>query len=152
MENQSKMKIFKTILLLLIIFAASACNPAKQLARLQKNNPYLFTNAKDTILIIDTIPITVPGSKVDSSFHASRLQFDTLKIVNNYSYTTIYQANDSLHVENEEKEFEIEVPYEKEVEVDKYILPEVPKESNFLTWIIIVLLVALLVIQFFKQK
>lgn len=54
----------RSLILFFSVFILIGCSPQKKLARLIKKHPELVT----TDTVIDTIPIVVPGIKVDTTF------------------------------------------------------------------------------------
>ena len=145
-----------TNIILLILFLAiitlisSACSPIKRLERLHKNHPYLFTNAKDTITIHDTVEVITPHLRVDTVFSEVK-EIDELNIKKDKLSVKIVKKHDALHVDAECKSDTIYVPHTVEVVVDKYVLPELKYNWYRLLWIPVVLLVLFILYRLLKK-
>tara|TARA_R110000744_G_scaffold335959_1_gene441289 strand:- start:181 stop:609 length:429 start_codon:yes stop_codon:yes gene_type:complete len=141
----------KNVILLFGVIFAVSCSPTKRLHRLIRNNPYLLT-VKDTVIIKDTIKYNTDRVFRDSIFLINDARRDTVIIKENNLTIRTYINGDTIYMSGECDTIFIEVPYEKEILVDKVNF----KETNFdmilknWYWIVIVILV-LIAIKFIKK-
>lgn len=123
-----KFKYSKPLFWLLIgilIALLLSCSPVKRLNRLHKNHPYLFEAKMDTILHRDTIEVVVPGMRMDTAVHISKLE-KAVSIKKNGVTTTLWKNGDTLSVETTAEPKKLNVPYEAKIPYTKYEVEETP--------------------------
>jgi hypothetical protein len=72
-----------------------SCSPKQRFDRLIKNHPYLLTT--DTLVVRDTIRITVPEVKVDTVVKVDQL-YDTITIIKDQLKVKVWRVRDSVFI------------------------------------------------------
>lgn len=120
------------VIIIAMLLLLLSCSPVKRLSRLQKHHPYLFENIKDTVVVLDTIQVNIPGTTVDTLVHRSALK-DTVYIEKENLSARVYEVGDTVYIEAKTDTIVKYVPYEKEVIVDRFV-PHKPRDK--LSWLI----------------
>lgn len=143
------MKTFKKILFLIIaLILLQACSPAKRLERFHKNHPFLFEAKIDTITIHDTINVTIPGIKIDTSSPLAWL-FRPQGISINKESEHIHLKGDTItkkiYIQAHRDTIFKTIYKEKKVPVTKYIVKKIPFNWHSLLkwpWMLLIFLIA----------
>jgi len=89
---------YSTIITILIL-ASLSCTPQRRIERILKKHPYLLTQ-KDTVVVSDTVRITIPGTQKDTFFQVQRL-IDTVTIVQDQLKVKMWMVHDTVFVDAE---------------------------------------------------
>lgn len=81
-----------------LLWALSNCGPARRLERFHKKHPYLFETITDTIIVKDTLRLTIPGVSADTVILRSHHYHDTVIIQKEHLTTRLYFAGDTVYV------------------------------------------------------
>ena len=104
-----------SVVLALLLFLSS-CTPQRRLNRLLKRHPYLLQE-QQTIIVHDTVTVTIPGTKVDTLFSISELR------------DTVYFSKEQLHVKTWIKNDTVYIQAECDT-VTKTVIREIPVKTN----------------------
>jgi hypothetical protein len=135
----------KPLIIILALFAIS-CSPSKRINRIVKKHPELLV--KDTIKVIDTVIIQSVHYDTTTKF----LEHKTVEVINNervnlkYRYDTITnEIHHYVECKGDTIIKEIQVPFEK-------IQPITVKKNNWITWLIVGLVLFLIMQNSFNRK
>ena len=126
--NFLRLVLFTALTATLLIWLSS-CSPIQRLNRMHKRHPTLFNRENDTIRLIDTLKIMIPGTKADTSLSVRSLMQDTVVIYRHGVTTKIFINKDTLYLQNKTDTIyktiirEIDVPYKK------YITTNLPRDK-----------------------
>lgn len=147
-----------SIVHLLVLLLMLSCSPIKRLERFEKRHPYLFESIKDTVVIKDTILLTIPAKKADSTTN-----LDTFLNQKHFSFSEnginvdlSIDSNRNLAVKAKTNPEKIEIPYKKTVEVNKYAIKPIPKKTFwqqmelFFIWAVWILFIIVVIYQLTK--
>lgn len=87
---------YSTIIAILLM-ASTSCTPQRRLERILKKHPYLLTQ-KDTVVVTDTVRITIPGTQKDTFFQVKKL-IDTVTIVQDRLNVKMWMVHDTVFVD-----------------------------------------------------
>ena len=104
-----------SVVLALLLFLSS-CTPQRRLNRLLKRHPYLLQE-QQTIIVHDTVTVTIPGTKVDTLFSINELR------------DTVYFTKEQLHVKTWIKNDTVYIQAECDT-VTKTVIREIPVKTN----------------------
>lgn len=132
------------ILLILAFFlSCSSCTPIKRLNRLQKKHPTLFNRENDTVRLVDTIQIMIPGTTADTNLSILQLMKDTVTIYKNGVTTKLFIYKDTLYLQNQTDTIyktiirKIDVPYKR------YVTNNLPRDK--LRWYDVILIIGAMI-------
>jgi len=123
-------------ILLMLLYCIISCSPTQRLARLHNRHPEIFTTTTDTIHHNDTINVFVPDVKIDTFFLYQQLK-DTLSVEKDGLTTTIWKNADTVFVNSKTDTVTIKVPYQTNIPVQKYNVPQPKQKSKQWLWIIV---------------
>jgi len=126
----------RSITLIISIIILSSCSSQWHLRKAIKKDPTIVQI--DTITFRDTIKTHTELVRVDSVF---KISSDTTIIIKENLTIKHFIRNDSVFIEGSCDTIFLEIPYEVEIPVDKWIYPE----SNWLkdNWILLLIVVAI---------
>ncbi|TXI86443.1 MAG: hypothetical protein E6Q36_09320 [Chryseobacterium sp.] len=143
---------------LLVLLLMLSCSPIKRLERFEKRHPYLFESIKDTVVIKDTILLTIPAKKADSTtnldtflnqkhfnFSENGINVD-LSIDNNRKLNVKATTDPETHT----------IPYEKTISVNRYAIKPPPQKTFwqkielFFIWAVWILFFVVVIYQLTK--
>lgn len=152
------MKKTAKILLITLLFVyvlscliLASCSPIKRLERFQKRHPYLFVNRVDTILIRDTIKITIPGTKIDTAVPVAKLR-DTIVITKDNIRTVVYQHNDSVFITTTADTVVQLVPFEKQVTISNKEPYRKPRDGLRVWEVVVLTLILSIIINIYRYR
>lgn len=137
------------ILILVAMSTLTSCDPMKRAtrkhARIVKRFPHV--HQQDTVVIHDTVRITVPKTQVDTVLLASTL-VDTVEIIKDRLKIRMYTVHDSIYVDGECDTVTVEKIIERKIPI-RYYNADADKWKCW-NWVLIVLGVILLYFVFKK--
>ncbi len=105
---------------ILAILFFSSCTPQRRLNRLLNRHPYLLQE-QQTIIVHDTVTVTIPGTKVDTLFSVKQLR------------DTVFFTKEQLHVKTWIKNDTVYISAECDT-VTKTVIREIPVKTNKFTY------------------
>ncbi len=129
-----------------LLIMLSSCSPIKRLERMQKRHPTLFDRKNDTIIIMDTVKIEIPGQTLSASKSLNDfLNHDTISLKGEGLETKVYLYNDTVFVKTNLDPIIKEVVRTIEVPYIKYAIPNLPRDrlrwlKTFTPWFLILAL------------
>lgn len=128
--------IFHSIVIFILIYMMISCNPLNYAIRKHDRLVERFPtiHKRDTVLIKDTVRITIPEVRVDTVFHINQL-IDTITLIKEHLKVKIYRTGDSIYVDGKSEPIYIEKIVERKIPVVYY--PEDKNTWGWLKWIIV---------------
>lgn len=131
-----------SVVLALLLFLSS-CTPQRRLNRLLKRHPYLLQE-QQTIIVHDTVTVTIPGTKVDTLFSVKQLR-DTVFFTREQLHVKTWIKNDTVYIQAECDTVTKTVIREIPVKTNKFIYRK-PRDGLILWLIVIAALIGIAVI------
>ena len=131
-----------SVVLALLLFLSS-CTPQRRLNRLLKRHPYLLQE-QQTIIVHDTVTVTIPGTKVDTLFSINELR-DTVYFTKEQLHVKTWIKNDTVYIQAECDTVTKTVIREIPVKTNKFIYRK-PRDGLILWLIVIAALIGISVI------
>lgn len=128
---------------LAFILFFSSCTPQRRLNRLLKRHPYLLQE-QQTIIVHDTVTVTIPGTKVDTLFSVKQLR-DTVYFTKEQLHVKTWIQNDTVFIQAECDTVTKTVIREIPVKTNKFIYRK-PRDGLILWLVAIVILIGMSII------
>ena len=141
----------KTFLPLLLIFGIGigSCSPQKRLNRIIKNNPGLL-QTRDTIIMRDTITLSIPSVKIDTTLHLKNAK-DTVVLKQDFVIVKTFIKGDSIYIEAKTEPITQTKIIEKRIPVDRFVVEEKHPWGYFI-WLGLIIVIQWFVIWYLTKK
>lgn len=133
-------KLIFWILVAFILFLTFSCSDAKLIQRIHKRSPHLFENIIDTVIVNDTIEVSIPEDKAETLVPYDRLR-DTFYIDTGRLHIKIVRVptddnplNDKLFIQGIADSVKKSIPITLKVPVKKYVVPKPKKRIDWFNW------------------